>query len=183
MFQFARLSLAFQWIQQQFERLTYSGISGSPLIFNSPKHFVAYYAFPRLRVPRYPPIGKIGVLSYSFVSAKFTKLEISGLEPPTSAIGDLASEDNRERRAFPLSTDSLVLRILVLRMSDCPSPGLIAQPEDDRLKRSTYEQGSMVRSHDPRILTRPWGDLVVLRGGDDGVDPWIFLPFAFCSEG
>uniref|UniRef100_A0A7N2LR59 Cellulose synthase-like protein E6 n=3 Tax=fabids TaxID=91835 RepID=A0A7N2LR59_QUELO len=64
MFQFARLSLACPWIQQQFERLTYSGISGSTLIFNSPKHFVAYYALPRLWVPRYPPsncrIGKIG---------------------------------------------------------------------------------------------------------------------------
>uniref|UniRef100_A0A2N9I5R1 Uncharacterized protein n=1 Tax=Fagus sylvatica TaxID=28930 RepID=A0A2N9I5R1_FAGSY len=52
MFQFARLSLACPWIQQQFERLTYSGISGSTLIFNSPKHFVAYYALPRLWVPR-----------------------------------------------------------------------------------------------------------------------------------
>uniref|UniRef100_A0A7N2N872 Uncharacterized protein n=1 Tax=Quercus lobata TaxID=97700 RepID=A0A7N2N872_QUELO len=57
MFQFARLSLACPWIQQQFERLTYSGISGSTLIFNSPKHFVAYYALPRLWVPRYPPFG------------------------------------------------------------------------------------------------------------------------------
>ncbi|KAL5732797.1 hypothetical protein ACOSQ2_032489 [Xanthoceras sorbifolium] len=55
MFQFARLSLAYPWIQQQFERLTYSGISGSTLIFNSQKHFVAYYALPRLWVPRYPP--------------------------------------------------------------------------------------------------------------------------------
>ncbi|CAN8222902.1 unnamed protein product [Cochlearia groenlandica] len=52
---FARLSLACPWIQQQFKRLTYSGISGSTLIFNSPKHFVAYYALPRLWVPRYPP--------------------------------------------------------------------------------------------------------------------------------
>ncbi|KAD4385165.1 hypothetical protein E3N88_25333 [Mikania micrantha] len=58
MFQFARLSLACPWIQQQFERLTYSGISGSMLIFNSPKHFVAYYALPRLWVPRYPPISQ-----------------------------------------------------------------------------------------------------------------------------
>ncbi|KAK8516945.1 hypothetical protein V6N12_032145 [Hibiscus sabdariffa] len=39
-------------LTQQFERLTYSGISGSTLIFNSPKHFVAYYALPRLWVPR-----------------------------------------------------------------------------------------------------------------------------------
>ncbi|KAL0295244.1 UNVERIFIED_CONTAM: hypothetical protein Scaly_3107300, partial [Sesamum calycinum] len=56
MFQFARLSLACPWIQQQFERLPYSGISGSMLIFNSPKHFVDYYALPRLWVPRYPPV-------------------------------------------------------------------------------------------------------------------------------
>ncbi|KAL4308876.1 hypothetical protein GQ457_01G022900 [Hibiscus cannabinus] len=55
MFKFAKLSLVCPWIQQQFERLTYSGISGSKLIFNSPKHFVAYYALPRLWVPRYPP--------------------------------------------------------------------------------------------------------------------------------
>ncbi|KAK7239994.1 hypothetical protein RIF29_43205 [Crotalaria pallida] len=55
MFQFARLSLACPWIQQQFERLTYSGISGSTLFFNSPEHFVAYYALPHLWVPRYPP--------------------------------------------------------------------------------------------------------------------------------
>ena len=37
MFQFARLSLACPWIQQQLERLNYSEISGSMLIFNSPK--------------------------------------------------------------------------------------------------------------------------------------------------
>uniref|UniRef100_M4FJ75 Uncharacterized protein n=1 Tax=Brassica campestris TaxID=3711 RepID=M4FJ75_BRACM len=40
---------------RQFKRLTYLGISGSMLIFNSPKLFVAYYALPRLWVPRYPP--------------------------------------------------------------------------------------------------------------------------------
>jgi hypothetical protein len=55
MFQFARLSLAFPWIKKQLKRLTYSGISGSMLIFNSPKHFVAYHALPHLWVPRYPP--------------------------------------------------------------------------------------------------------------------------------
>ncbi|KAM7497403.1 hypothetical protein LguiA_021817 [Lonicera macranthoides] len=53
MFQFAKLSLACPWIQQQLKRLTYSGISGSILIFNSPKYFVAYYALPLLWVPRY----------------------------------------------------------------------------------------------------------------------------------
>uniref|UniRef100_K4CTD2 Uncharacterized protein n=1 Tax=Solanum lycopersicum TaxID=4081 RepID=K4CTD2_SOLLC len=26
------------------------------LIFNSPKHFIDYYALPRLWVPRYPPL-------------------------------------------------------------------------------------------------------------------------------
>ncbi|XLU24105.1 hypothetical protein S245_060171, partial [Arachis hypogaea] len=36
MFQLAVLSLACPWIQQQFERLTYLGISRSTLIFNSP---------------------------------------------------------------------------------------------------------------------------------------------------
>ncbi|KAF3615058.1 Glutamine synthetase I [Capsicum annuum] len=50
--------------RKQFERLPYSGISGSMLIFNSLKHFVDYYALPRLWVPRYPPsnrrIRKIG---------------------------------------------------------------------------------------------------------------------------
>lgn len=54
MFQFARLSLACPW-SRQFERLPYSGILGSMLIFNSPKHFVVYYALHRLWVPRYPP--------------------------------------------------------------------------------------------------------------------------------
>ncbi|KAK8557863.1 hypothetical protein V6N12_010086 [Hibiscus sabdariffa] len=48
MFQFAKLSLVCPWIQQQFKRLTYSGISGSTLIFNSPKHFDDYYALPCL---------------------------------------------------------------------------------------------------------------------------------------
>ncbi|KAG8474495.1 hypothetical protein CXB51_031162 [Gossypium anomalum] len=56
MFQFARLSLICPWIQHQFERLTYSGISESTLIFNSPKHFVTYYALLRLWVPRYPTL-------------------------------------------------------------------------------------------------------------------------------
>lgn len=32
----------------------------------------------------------------------------------------------------------LVLRMLVLRMSDCPSPTLTAQPESGQLMRSTY---------------------------------------------
>jgi hypothetical protein len=55
MFQFTRLSLSCPWIQQQLKRLTYSGIFGSMLIFNSPKHFVAYHTLHHLWVPRYPP--------------------------------------------------------------------------------------------------------------------------------
>ncbi|KAG6735399.1 hypothetical protein POTOM_062040 (chloroplast) [Populus tomentosa] len=47
-----RSYLVFRVCLDLFERLTYSGISGSTLIFNSPKHFVAYYALPRLWVPR-----------------------------------------------------------------------------------------------------------------------------------
>ncbi|KAL2248755.1 UNVERIFIED_CONTAM: hypothetical protein Sindi_2349200 [Sesamum indicum] len=113
MFQFARLSLACPWIQQQFERLPYSGISGSMLIFNSPKHFVDYYALPRLWVPRYPPILVV---------------------PEVPATG----EPGTERPSPPFPPDSLVLRTLVLRMSDCPSPTLTAQPENGRLMRSTY---------------------------------------------
>ncbi|KAK8985154.1 hypothetical protein V6N11_011993 [Hibiscus sabdariffa] len=85
-------------LTQQFERLTYSGISGSTLIFNSPKHFVAYYALPRLWVPRILVV------------------------PEDPATGEPGTE------SFPPS-DSLVLRMLVLRMSNCPSPTLTAQPE------------------------------------------------------
>ncbi|KAK3199772.1 hypothetical protein Dsin_023187 [Dipteronia sinensis] len=70
------LSLACPWIQQQFERLTYSGISGSTLIFNSPKHFVAYYALPRLWVPRYPPTVHEIFASYGSSSSPS-----SGLSP------------------------------------------------------------------------------------------------------
>ena len=40
--------------------------------------------------------------------------------------------------SFPPPPDSLVLRMLVLRMSDCPSPTLTAQPESGQLMRSTY---------------------------------------------
>ncbi|KAI7991029.1 hypothetical protein LOK49_LG12G01194 [Camellia lanceoleosa] len=68
MFQFAKLSLVCPWIQQQFERLTYSGISGSMLIFNSSTHFVAYYALLRLWVFRYPP--STGTSRYSLSSSQ-----------------------------------------------------------------------------------------------------------------
>lgn len=45
----------------------------------------------------------------------------------------------QERRALPLfPPDFLVLRMLVLRTSDCPSPTLTAQLESGQLMRSTY---------------------------------------------
>ncbi|KAK8557811.1 hypothetical protein V6N12_010035 [Hibiscus sabdariffa] len=94
---------------QQFERLTYSGISGSTLIFNSPKHFVAYYALPRLWVPRILVV------------------------PEDPATGEPGTE------SFPPS-DSLVLRMLVLRMR------------------------FYGRSATPGYRRRPWGDLVVPTG-------------------
>ncbi|KAK8499116.1 hypothetical protein V6N12_075966 [Hibiscus sabdariffa] len=96
-------------LQQQFERLTYSGISGSTLIFNSPKHFVAYYALPRLWVPRILVV------------------------PEDPATGEPGTE------SFPPS-DSLVLRMLVLRMR------------------------FYGRSATPGYRRRPWGDLVVPTG-------------------
>nr|AKU47182.1 hypothetical protein [Ananas comosus]AKU47196.1 hypothetical protein [Ananas comosus] len=48
-------------------------------------------------------------------------------------------QENQERGALPLfPPDSLVLRMLVLRTSDCPSPTLTAQPESGQLMCSTY---------------------------------------------
>ncbi|MFQ6636264.1 hypothetical protein Gotur_013592 [Gossypium turneri] len=108
MFQFARLSLICPWIQQQFERLTYSGISESTLIFNSSKHFVAYYALSHLWVPRILVVPE-----------------------------DPATREPRMVESFPPS-NSLVLRMLVLRMIDCPYLTLTAQPESGQLMYSTY---------------------------------------------
>ena len=51
--------------------------------------------------------------------------------PEDPATGEPGTE------SFP-PPDSLVLRMLVLRMSDCPSPTLTAQPESGQLMRSTY---------------------------------------------
>ncbi|KAF9599169.1 hypothetical protein IFM89_035628, partial [Coptis chinensis] len=51
----------------------------------------------------------------------------------------IQQQENQERRALPpFPPDSLVLRMLVLRMSDCPSPTLTAQPKSGQLMRSTY---------------------------------------------
>jgi hypothetical protein len=59
--------------------------------------------------------------------------------PEDPATGEPGTE------SFP-PPDSLVLRTLVLRMSDCPSPTLTAQPESGQLMRCVplIEQGSMV---------------------------------------
>ncbi|TYI02411.1 hypothetical protein ES332_A11G265700v1, partial [Gossypium tomentosum] len=50
---------------------------------------------------------------------------------------DLATRKPGTTESFP-SPDSLVLRMLVLRTSDCPSPTLIAQPERDRLMCTNF---------------------------------------------
>ncbi|KAG6516207.1 hypothetical protein ZIOFF_026657 [Zingiber officinale] len=81
-----QLSLACPWIQQQFERLTYSGISGSMLIFNSQKHFVACYALPRLWVPRIlvvpenPATGEPGTESSPPFSVRLFGLKNAGFK-------------------------------------------------------------------------------------------------------
>ena len=46
-------------------------------------------------------------------------------------------QENQERRAFPPFPPQL-FRMLVLRMSDCPSPTLTAQPASGQLMHSTY---------------------------------------------
>ncbi|KAL4284181.1 hypothetical protein GQ457_16G020880 [Hibiscus cannabinus] len=95
MFQFARLSLVCPWIQQQFERLTYSGISGSKLIFNSPKHFVAYYALPRLWVPSHaPPVS-------AFPKAPLSFKRIRGMSSPGGILNALATALHGSIRTAP----------------------------------------------------------------------------------
>ncbi|MCD9640579.1 hypothetical protein HAX54_025955 [Datura stramonium] len=106
--------------KQRAERLPYSGISGSMLIFTSPKHFVDYYALPHLWVPRYPPsnrrIGKIGCYH-------------KALYRLSSRVGDKRTRtaDIRRRRTrnggLSLSARTLLgLKNAGLRMSHCPSP-------------------------------------------------------------
>ena len=51
---------------------------------------------------------------------------------------DLATGEPGTESFPPFTPDSLVLRMLVLRMSDCPSPTLTAQPESGQLMRSAY---------------------------------------------
>ncbi|KAF8091073.1 hypothetical protein N665_0454s0014 [Sinapis alba] len=46
-------------------------------------------------------------------------------------------QENQEERAFPPFPPQL-FRMLVLRMSDCPSPTLTAQPASGQLMHSTY---------------------------------------------
>ncbi|KAK8632807.1 hypothetical protein V6N13_073187 [Hibiscus sabdariffa] len=139
MFQFARLSLVCPWIQQQFERLTYSGISGSTLIFNSPKHFVAYYALPRLWVPRYPPSNcRIGKIGYYHIA----------LFRLSSRVGDKRTR-TADIRHRVLSWNP------ILTKDSCGSGG------------SSYRRtrnGFYGRSATPGYRRRPWGNLVVPTG-------------------
>eukprot|EP01018_Ginkgo_biloba_P040564 Gb_32444 [translate_table: standard] len=137
MFQFARLSLACPWIQQQFKRLTYSGISGSMLIFNSPKHFVACHALPRLRVPRYPPSNcQIGRISCYHIPLYRLGSRAGDKRTRTADIRHGVNhrilavlENPATREPGTESSPFFPPDSLVLRMSDCPSPTLPAQPE------------------------------------------------------
>ncbi|KAL4308246.1 hypothetical protein GQ457_01G034110 [Hibiscus cannabinus] len=140
MFQFARLSLVCPWIQQQFERLTYSGISGSTLIFNSPKHFVAYYALPRLWVPRSNcRIGKIGYYHIALFRL-------------SSRVGDKRTRtaDIRHRDSCG-SGGSSYRRTRNGELSPLRLFGL-------------KNAGFYGRSATPGYRRRPWGDLVVPTG-------------------
>ncbi|XLV03548.1 hypothetical protein S245_017885 [Arachis hypogaea] len=115
MFQLARLSLAYPWIQQQFERLTYSGISGSTLIFNSPKHFVAYYALPRLWVPSialYRLSSRVGDKRTRTADIRHRVLSWNPILTKDSCGSGGSSYRRTGNGEPPFSPDSLVLRML-----------------------------------------------------------------------
>ncbi|KAD4584073.1 hypothetical protein E3N88_21674 [Mikania micrantha] len=88
-------------------------------------------------------LGSPSSVNYSFSNFSF-KAEAAELHvvaahlrilvvPEDPATGEPGTE------SFPpFFADSLALRTLVLRMSDCPSPTLTAQPESGQLMRSTY---------------------------------------------
>ncbi|KAK8640444.1 hypothetical protein V6N13_008197 [Hibiscus sabdariffa] len=153
MFQFARLSLVCPWIQQQFERLTYSGISGSTLIFNSPKHFVAYYALPRLWVPRYPPSNcRIGKIGYYHIA----------LFRLSSRVGDKRTR-TADIRHRVLSWNP------ILTKDSCGSGGSsYRRTRNGELSPlrlfGLKNAGFYGRSATPGYRRRPWGDLVVPTG-------------------
>ncbi|PPD92388.1 hypothetical protein GOBAR_DD10673 [Gossypium barbadense] len=112
--------------------LTYSGISGSTLIFNSPKHFVSYYALPRLWVHR---------LSKEQLFSKSQKVLSWNPILTKDSCGSGGSCYRKTRNGGELSpSDSLVLRMLVLRMR------------------------FYGRSATLGYRRRPWGDLVVPTG-------------------
>ncbi|PPD70746.1 hypothetical protein GOBAR_DD32372 [Gossypium barbadense] len=150
MFQFARLSLVCPWIQQQFERLTYSGISGSTLIFNSPKHFVAYYALPRLWVPRYPPPT------------------IDNNSPPNTAYNFHRTVLSKEQ-LFSKSQKVLSWNPILTKDS-CGSGGSCYRKTRNGGELSPLRlfglknAGFYGRSATPGYRRRPWGDLVVPTG-------------------
>ncbi|KAH1114267.1 hypothetical protein J1N35_007645 [Gossypium stocksii] len=156
MFQFARLSLVCPWIQQQFERLTYSGISGSTLIFNSPKHFVAYYALPRLWIE---------------LTAESEKLDHIALFRLSSRVGDKRTRtaDIRHRQLFSKSQKVLSWNPILTKDS-CGSGGSCYRKTRNGGELSPLRlfglknAGFYGRSATPGYRRRPWGDLVVPTG-------------------
>ncbi|KAK4275319.1 hypothetical protein QN277_018422 [Acacia crassicarpa] len=159
MFQFTKLSLACRWIQQQFERLTYSGISGSTLIFNSSKHFVAYYALPRLWVPRSNcRIGKIGCYHIALYRL-------------SSRVGDKRTQtiDIRHR-------DSCGSRGSSYRRT-----GNGELPPFSARLFGLKNAGFYGRSATPGCRRRPWGDLVVPTGWRRWGRSIDFLSFCLIS--
>ncbi|KAF1888201.1 hypothetical protein Lal_00030082, partial [Lupinus albus] len=152
------LSLACPWIQKHFEKLTYSGISGSTLIFNSLKHFFAYYALPRLWVPRSNRrIGKIG--SYHIALYRLS-----------SRVGEkLFSKSQKFLSWNPILTkDSCGSRGSTYRRTrngELP-PFFLPDSLNERLPFfdpffTTRERGFMVGPRPPGCRRPPWGDLCI----------------------
>ncbi|CAN8222181.1 unnamed protein product [Cochlearia groenlandica] len=76
-------------------------------------------------------IGKIGCYHIALYQLS------SRVGDKRTRTADIRHRENQERRAFPPFPPQL-FRMLVLRMSDCPSPTLTAQPASGQLMHSTY---------------------------------------------
>jgi len=105
------------------------------------------------------------VLSKEQLFSKSQKVMSWNPIPTKDSCGSRGSSYRRTRNGelsppFPPQ----LFRMLVLRMSDCPSPTLTAQPASGQLMHSTYWTGFYGRSATPGYRRRPWGDLVVPTG-------------------
>lgn len=107
---------------------------------------------PRLILPERPTVGNNSPpnTAYNFHRTVLSKEQLFSKSQKVLSWNPILTKDScgsggsSYRRTGngelspPFSTDSLVLRMLVLRMSDCPSPTLTVQPESGQLTRSTY---------------------------------------------